>query len=123
MCCKLCGERFWYAPNMPQTRPEAFRGRHFEPAIILTCVRWYVRFALSFRDLEEMMAERNVSADHITIWRWVQRYAPELKRRCRPELRQTNRSWRVDETYLRVGGNGCTFIEPSIPNGDTIDFL
>ncbi len=80
------------------------RGRHFEAEIILLCLRWYLRFGLSFRNLEEMMAERNLSLDHVTIWRWVQRYAPELNRRCRPELRPTNRSCRLDETYLPVAG-------------------
>jgi transposase-like protein len=59
-----------------------------------------------------MTAERNVTADHVKIWRWVQRYAPELNRRCRTELRQSSRSWGVDEIYLRVAGNGCTSIEP-----------
>ncbi len=68
------------------------------------CVRWYLRCGLSFRNLEEMMAERNLAVDHVTIWRWVQRYAPELHRGCRPKLRMTNRSWRIDETYLRVPG-------------------
>jgi transposase-like protein len=52
--------------------------------------------------MEEIMVERNVAVDHVTIWRWVQRYAPELNRRCRPELRTTNRSWRVDETYCAL---------------------
>ena len=83
---------------MRKNRPRVFRGRHFEDEIILLCVRWYLRYALSFRDLEELMAERSLSVDHSTIWRWVQRYAPELNRRCRRELRKTNRSWRVDET-------------------------
>ena len=91
---------------MRKNRPRVFRGRHFEDEIILLCVRWYLRYALSFRDLEELMAERSLSVDHSTIWRWVQRYAPELNRRCRRELRKTNRSWRVDETYLRVAGKG-----------------
>ena len=72
--------------------------------MIVLRVRWYLRFGLSFRDLEEMMVERNLNVDHVTIWRWVQRYAPELNRRCRRELRPTNRSWRVDETYIRVAG-------------------
>ena len=85
---------------MRRKRPALFKGRHFEAEIIVLCVRWYLRFWLSFRNLEEIMAERNLSVDHVTIWRWVQRYAPELNRRCRQELRNTNRSWRVDETYL-----------------------
>src|SRR3954451_4998210 len=89
---------------MRRKRPALFKGRHFEAEIIVLCVRWYLRYPLSFRQLEEMMAERNLSVDHVTIWRWVQRYAPELNRRCRPELRITNRSWRVDETYCRVAG-------------------
>ena len=84
---------------MGRHRSALFRGRHFEAEIIVLCVRWYLRFGLSFRNLEELMAERKVSVDHVTIWRWVQRYAPELHRRCRAELRVTNRSWRVDETY------------------------
>src|SRR3954462_11234297 len=87
---------------MRRNRPTIFKGRHFEPEMIILCVRRYLRFCLSYRDVEELMAERNLHVDHVTIWRWVQRYAPELNRRCRPELRKTNRSWRVDETYCRV---------------------
>jgi transposase-like protein len=60
---------------MRRNRPTLFRGRHFEADIILLCVRWYLPFGLSFRNLEELMAERNVSVDHVTIWGWVQRYA------------------------------------------------
>ena len=89
---------------MKRNRPVLFKGRHFEAEIIVLCVRWYLRFGLSFRNLEEMRAERNLNVDHVTIWRWVQRYAPELNRLCRQELRTTNGSWRVDETYLRVAG-------------------
>ena len=76
-----------------------FRGRHFEDVIILLCVRWYLRYSLSYRDLEEMMMERGLSIDHVTIWRWVQRYSPILNQRVRREMRRPNRSWRVDETY------------------------
>ncbi len=79
-----------------------FKWRHFQPEIILLCVRWYLRYALSYRDLEEMMTERGLSVDHTTIFRWVQRYAPELYKRSRPYLKQTNDSWRVDETYVKV---------------------
>src|SRR5260221_10355475 len=89
---------------MRTNRPALFKGRHFEAEIIILCVRWYLRFSLSYRDLKEIMAERNLTIDHVTIWRWVQHYAPELSKRCRRELRHTNGSWRVDETYLRVAG-------------------
>jgi hypothetical protein len=58
-------------------------------------VRWYLRYALSYRDLEEMMEERGLAIDHTTIYRWVQRYAPELEKRCRPHLCSTNDSYRV----------------------------
>src|SRR5437667_963591 len=79
-----------------------FKWRHFQADIILLCVRWYLRYALSYRDLEEMMQERGLSVDHTTIYRWVQFYAPELDKRCRPHLKTTTDSWRVDETYMKV---------------------
>jgi len=69
------------------------------------------------------MVERNVHVDHVTIWRWIQRYAPELSRRCRRELRMTNGSWRVDETYLRVAGKWTYLYRAVDSTGDTIDFL
>ena len=62
------------------------------------------RFSLSYRDVEELLAERGLRADHVTVWRWVQRYAPEVNRRLRSRLNSTNDSWRVDETYIRVKG-------------------
>src|SRR5262249_1302072 len=67
--------------------------------------RWYLRYSLTYRDLEEIMAERGLSVDHVTIWRWVQRYAPVLNRRIRGEMRHPNRSWRIDETYVKVAGS------------------
>jgi transposase, IS6 family len=108
---------------MRRNRPTLFKGRHFEAEIIVLCVRWYLRFGLSFRNLEEMMAERNLNVDHVTIRRWVQRYAPELNRRCRPELRRTNGSWRVDETYVRVAGKWTYLYRAVDSTGATIDFL
>jgi IS6 family transposase len=77
-----------------QNRSSLFWGRH-KDVIIILCVRWYLRYSLSYRDLEEMMG---LSVDHVTIWRWVQHYAPILNQRLRRELRHPNRSWRVDET-------------------------
>jgi transposase, IS6 family len=69
-----------------------FKWHHFEDQIILLCVRWYLRYCLSYRDLEEIMAERGFNLDHTTIYRWVQQYAPELEKRCKPHLKQTNDS-------------------------------
>ena len=108
---------------MRQNRPAEFKGRHFKAEIIVLCVRWYLRFGLSFRNLEEIMAERNLTVDHVTIWRWVQRYAPELNRRCRPELRKTNASWRCDETCIRVAGRWTYLYRAVDSTGATIDFL
>src|SRR5437764_13614989 len=103
---------------MRRKRPALFRGRHFEAEIIVLCVRWYLRYPLSLRQLQEIMAERNLSVDHVTIWRWVQRYAPELKRRCRPELRKTNGSWRCDETYIRVSGKRTYLYRADVSSGE-----
>jgi transposase, IS6 family len=108
---------------MRRGRPALFKGRHFEPEIILLCVRRYLLIRADLRNLEEIMAERNVQVDHVTIWRWIQCYAPELSRRCRPELRWTNGSWRVDETYLRVAGQWTYLYRAVDSTGDTIDFL
>src|SRR5258708_8016469 len=80
---------------------QPFKWRHFEAEIILVCVRWYLRYALSYRDLEELMGERGLSVDHTTIYRWVQHYAPELEKRCRPHLKATNDSWRCQENYCK----------------------
>ena len=73
-----------------------------EPEVILLAVGWYLRFSLSYRDVEVLLAERGISADHVTLWRWVRRYAPELERRLRRRLKPTNDGWRVDETYMCV---------------------
>lgn len=89
---------------MRWNQPALFTGRHFEAKIIVLCVRWYLRFGLSSRNQEDAMAERNLSVDHVTIRRWMQRYAPELHQRCHSELRMTNVSGRVDETYLKIAG-------------------
>ncbi len=93
---------------MKQTiRPAIFKWRQTAPELILCAVRWYLRYSLSLRDVEELFAERGLAADHTTIWRWVQRYGPELEQRLRRQLKPTNKSWRVDETYIRVQGRWC----------------
>lgn len=91
--------------------------------MIVLCVRWYLRYSLSYRDLEEMMAERGLSVDHVTVWRWVQRYAPVLNQRIRREIRLPNRSWRVDETYIKVAGNWAYLYRAVDSAGETIEFL
>ena len=108
---------------MKNKRPAVFRGRHFQDEIIVLCLRWYLRYSLSYRDLEEMMAERGLSLDHSTIARWVLRYAPILSQRIRCEKRRPNRSWRVDETYVRVAGRWTYLYRAVDSEGNTIDFM
>ncbi|OKP62262.1 IS6 family transposase [Ensifer adhaerens] len=82
-----------------------FKWRHFQGEIILWAVRWYCRYGVSYRDLEQMMGERGVPVDHSTIYRWVQKYAPEIEKRLRWHWRRPqSTSWRVDETYVKVRG-------------------
>ena len=100
-----------------------FKWRHFEGSLILLCVRWYLRYGLSYRNLEEMMLDRGLSVAHTTIYRWVQRYAPELDKRCRPHLTMTNDSWRVDETYIKVKGEWKYLYRAVDSAGKTLDFL
>ncbi|GHO51465.1 IS6 family transposase [Ktedonospora formicarum] len=99
-----------------------FKWRHFQADIILLCVRWYLRYALSYRDLEEIMLERGVHVDYTTIYRWVQQYAPELERRCRPHLLSTTDSWRVDETYIKVKKVWMYLYRAVDSAGNTLDF-
>ena len=100
-----------------------FKWRHFEAEIILLCVRWYLRYALSYRDLEEMMCERGLQVDHTTIYRWVQHYAPELEHRSRSHLKACNDSWRVDETYIKVKKVWMYLYRAVDSDGNTLEFL
>jgi transposase, IS6 family len=100
-----------------------FKWRHFLPDVILLNVRWYSRYSLSYRDLEEMMLERGVEVDHTTIFRWVQAYAPELDKRLRPHLISTNDSWKVDETYIKVKGAWKYLYRAIDSKGNTLDFM
>ena len=105
------------------SNPSPFKWRHCEAEIILLCVRWYLRYSLSYRDLEEMMRERGLSVDHSTSYRWVQHYAPEIDKRCRPHLKATNDSWKVDETYIKVRKTWMYLYRAVDSEGKTLEFL
>jgi transposase-like protein len=104
-------------------QPNPFKWRHFEAEMILLCVRWYLRYSLSYRDLEEMMRERGLQVDHTTIYRWVQRYAPELDKRCRPHVKAFTDSWKVDETYIKVRKTWMDQYRAVDSQGNTLEFL
>ncbi len=108
---------------MRQPVPSLFRGRHFDRTIIILCVRWYITYKLSYRDLVEMMAERGVILSHTTILRWVQCYVPEFEKRWRRYARPVGTSWRVDETYIRVRGRWTYVYRAVDKHGFTVDFL
>ncbi len=100
-----------------------FKWRHFEPEIILLSVRWYCRYQLSYRDLAEMMRERGLLVHHTTLFRWVQRFAPEINKRIRPHLKMSGTSYRIDETYIKVG-KSCKYLYRAVDKeGQTIEFM
>jgi IS6 family transposase len=86
-------------------------------------VRWYLRYPLSYEHVAESLGERGVDVDSSCIWRWVQAYAPELNKRCRPYLKPTNKSYRIDETYIKVKGQDKYLYRALDSTGQTIDFL
>ena len=100
-----------------------FKWWHFLPEIILLNIRWYLRYPLSYRNLEEMMIERGLPVDHTTIYRWVMAYSPEINKLCRKHLRSTNDTWKVDETYIKVNGESKYLYRAIDSEGQTIDFL
>jgi transposase-like protein len=102
---------------------QSFKGRQFTAEVILWAVRWYLMFPISYRDLELMLADRGVSVDHTTVYRWIQAYAPEIEARIRPYLRPSNGSWRVDETYVKVKGRWAYLYRAVDRSGQTIGFL
>ena len=92
-------------------------------SIIILCVRWYITYKLSYRDLVEMMAERGVDISHTTILRWVQFYVPEFEKRWNHYARPVGTSWRVDETYIIVKGRWTYLYRAVDKQGLTVDFL
>ena len=88
----------------PAARRSAFAGFCFPPDVIVLAVRWYLRFGLSYRDVEELLAERGIEVDHVTIYRWVLRFTPLLAEAARPCRRAVGDRWQVDETYVKAAG-------------------
>jgi transposase-like protein len=108
---------------MPITPTNPFKWRHFPGEVILLSVRWYLRYPLAYEHVAELLAERGVAVHPTCIWRWVQTYAPELNKRCRPHLKTTNKSYRIDETYIKVKGADKYLYRAVDSTGQTIDFL
>lgn len=100
-----------------------FKGRQFDQSVILLCVRWYLAYNLSLRDLEEMMAERGIAVDHTTIHRWTVRYAPLLLERFNRRKRGVTGKWHIDETYIKVRGQWMYLYRAIDSVGDTIEFF
>jgi transposase-like protein len=111
-CCIGPGGPAWEASAMrftrrvgrPTTSCLAFAGYQFPPDVIVLAVRWYLRFGLSYRDVEELLAARGIAVDHVTVFRWVHRFTPLLAEAARPARRRIGDRWYVDETYVKVGG-------------------
>src|SRR3954447_17600436 len=106
-----------------QQTPELFKGLHFDHEVVILCVRWYLSYKLSSRDLVNMMAERSVELAHTTILRWVQRYVPEFEKRWNRYARTVDGSWRCDETYIKVKGRWTYLYRAVDKQGRTVDFL
>jgi len=100
-----------------------FKGVHFPKAVILHAVFFYVRYAVSYRDLEEIMAERGVSVDHATLDRWVVKFSPLIAANAQARKRPTAVSWRMDETYIKVKGKWTYLYRAVDHEGKTLDFM
>jgi len=108
-------------PGAPPVARSAFAGFYFPPDVIVLAVRWYLRCALSYRDVEELLADRGIEVDHVTIYRWVQRFTPLLAEAARPCRHAVGDHWQVDETYVKVAGR-WRHVYPAIDqSGQVVD--
>ena len=103
-------------------RPPLFRKRWFEPTVIVTCVRWYLRFSLSLREVSELIGERGLSVAHTSIWRWTQVYGPEVYRRLQGAVKRKSSTWHMDETFVRISGRWMYLFRAVDSAGQTVDF-
>lgn len=109
--------------SMPAIPNSAFAGFRFPPEIVLQAVRWYLRYGLSYRDVEELLGERGIEVDHVTIYRWVQRFTPLLADAAGPCRRAVGDRWHVDETYVKVAGTWRYVYRAVDQYGQIIDVL
>ncbi len=100
-----------------------FKGAHFPTSVILYAVFFYVRYPVSYRDLQEIMAERGVDVDHATLNRWVVRYSPQIAEQAQKRKRLTLGSWRIDETYIKVKGKWTYLYRAVDRDGQTLEFM
>ena len=108
---------------MTAVSTDLFKGRHFDQDVIVLCVRWYLSYKLSSRDLVDMIGERGIELAHTTILRWVQRYVPEFEKRWSRHARSVSGPWRCDETYVKVKGRWTYLYRAVDKQGRTVDFL
>ena len=106
---------------VPVVESSAFAGFRFPPEVIVLAVRWYLRFGLSYRDVEELLAERGIEVDHVTVFRWVQRFTPLLADAARPCRHAVGDRWYVDETYVKVAGRWRYVYRAIDQHGQIID--
>jgi len=113
-----------HRPDRPVRQPSsAFAGFQFPPEVILLAVRWYLRYGLSYRDLEELLAERGIEVDHVTLYRWVQRFTPLIIDAARPCRHAVGDRWFVDETYVKVAGTWRYVYRAVDQSGQVIDVM
>src|SRR3954451_19810769 len=108
---------------MPVTPENPFQGRPYPGDVMLMAVRWYLRYPLAYEPVAELLAERGLPVDRSCVWRWVPAYAPEIHKRCRLHLKPTNKSYPVNETYIKVKGQEKYLYRAVDSTGQTIDFL
>src|SRR5437016_9116975 len=108
---------------VPVDDRSAFAGFRFPPQVITVALRWYLRYGLSYRDVEELLAERGIDVDHVSVFCWVQRFTPLFADAARPCRHAAGDRWWVDETYIKVGGRWCCLYRAIDQFGQVIDVL